>query len=173
MIHVNKLQNRSIEEIIKILDINASTAVDLTQLAHTLSISILPYDFTNYKIDGNQLLCAFITNQNDDSCIFYSNDLVGTKRFFPGRTYITQAFARYIITRQKNFYITADTVFENKEKQLAHQLLMPEEQINDVIARLIRPTTDILSQIFQVNKELIVARLNEINMRMPIAGFNC
>lgn len=171
MINVQELRSKPISEIIKFLEnfINEDFAsVDLAKLAYDLNVSVLPRNFVITKISGEIIASAFVTNSKGNSCIFYSDDLSNNQ----ARIAITQAFAKYIITGNNNFFITLSTTFSKKENMLIHEMLMPESQVKDVICRLIFPTTFTLSQIFQVSQNFVRQRLDEMGVMTLIAGYH-
>ena len=112
-----------------------------------------------------------MTNEKGNSCIFFSADLLG-KREFLERIMIAQAFAKYIITGNNNFFVTQSTNFSKREKWLTYEILMPETQVNDVLDKLILPTTLSLAKIFQVSQEFVRRRLDEMRVTTNIAGYN-
>ena len=171
MVNVQTLQNMSISEIIKVLKIEDSVTVDFLKLAHTLKVSVLSRDFEEYKMDGEKIICAFVTNENGDSCIFYSDDLFKNKEYL-GRIIIAQVFAKYIITRENNFFVTQSTFFSNREKLLTYEMLMPTSQVEYILDKLILPTTFNLAEIFQVPQEFLKQRLNEMRVTTLIGGYN-
>ena len=171
MMNVQTLHNMSISEIIKVLKIEDSVTVDFFKLAHTLKVSVLSRNFEEYKIKGEKIICAFITYENGNSCIFYSDDLFENKEYL-GRIMIAQTFAKYIITGKNNFFVTQSTFFSNREKLLTYEMLMPTSQVEYVLDKLILPTTFNLAEIFQVSQEFLKQRLNEMRVTTLIGGYN-
>ena len=170
MVNVKELQYKSIAEIIKILRIDGLVTVDLRNLAILLDMSVLP--FGENQIKDEKIICAFVTNEKGRSCIFYKNELLEDKNFLVGRLVIAQAFARYIITGENNFFITQHTNFSNREKMLVDEMLMPELQVKEMIGKLILPSTVVLAKLFQVSEQFVRQRLAEINIKTRIAGYN-
>lgn len=171
MVNVQTLQNMSILEIIKVLKIEDSVTVDFLKLAHTLKVSILSRDFEEYKIEGEKIICAFVTDEKGNSCIFYSDDLFKDKEYL-GRIMIAQTFAKYIITGKNNFFVTQSTFFSHREKLLTHEMLIPTSQVENILDKLILPTTFNLAEIFQVPQEFLKQRLNEMCVTTLIGGYN-
>ena len=171
MVNVKELQYKSIPEIIKILGILENedlSTVDLAKLAYTLNVSVLARNFEGAKIAGEKIICAFVTNSKGNSCIFYGADLPNNE----ARIAIVQAFAKYIITENNNFFVTQSTKFSEREKMLTDEMLMPESQVKDVICKLILPSTVVLADIFQVPENFVKHRLAEIGIKTRIQGFN-
>ena len=173
MVNVQELQRKSIPEIIKILRIfeNEDIAtVDLVKLGYTLNVSILSRNSEEIRIMGEQIMGAFATNNsNGNSGIFYSDDL----QYNTARIIIVQAFAKYIITGENNFFIIQSTNFSKREKILANEMLMPKSQVEDVIRKLIIPSTTTLADIFQVSPKFVCKRLAELGILTRILGYNC
>ena len=171
MVNVKELQSKPIPEIIRILGIleNEDVAtVDLTKLVYTLKVSVLSHNFDETPTAGEKIICAFITNNKGNSCIFYSNDLPHNI----ARIAIVLAFAKYIITGNNNFFVTQSTKISEREKMLTDEMLMPESRVKDVICKLILPSTDVLSEIFQVPEKFVKYRLDEIGIKTRIQGYN-
>lgn len=166
------LQHKTVSEIVKILKIEDLVTVDLVKLGHELNVSVVPKDFGTTRIEDEKIICAFVSNKEGRSCIFYSTDLLEDKEFLVGRTTIIQAFAKYIITGNDNFFITQNTSFSNREKSLIYEMLMPESQVKEILGKLILPTTFTLAKIFNVSQEFVRQRLDEMGIDAYIAGYN-
>ena len=61
MVNVNELKNKSIQEIIEILQNKDFTTVDLKRLGHSLKVSVLARNFERTEIPGERIICAFVT----------------------------------------------------------------------------------------------------------------
>lgn len=171
MINVQELQHKTIPEIIRILGIlqNENYAIaDLSKLIYGLNVSVLGHNFKGTKIVGEKIFCSFVTNSKGNSCIFYNDSLLDNE----ARIIIFLAFAKYIITKNNNFYVTQSTSFSKKEKMLASEMLMPEAKVKDVICKLILPSTTVLSDIFQVSEKFVKQRLAEIGIKTHVNGYN-
>ena len=166
-------QHKSVSEILKILKMEDSVRLDLIKLGCELKVSMLSNDFrTSPRIDGEKIICAFVTNKKGNSCIFYSTDLLEEKEFHTGRIMITHALVKWLITGDDNFYITQSTGFSNREKRLVYELLMPEEQVKKMLGELLMPTTFSLAKIFDVSQEFVRQRLQEMQIQTLIGGYN-
>lgn len=171
MVNTKELRYKPISEIVEPFLAKDSIFVDLTKLAHTLNVSVLRHNFGKEVINGEKVICAFLTNGKGNSCIFYSDALLNNKGVL-ARMVIVQAFAKYIITGDESFYITHSTNFSNREKMLIHEMLMPETKVNEVINQLLLPTTYALADIFMVSQEFVRERLDEMHVRRLIGGYN-
>lgn len=170
MVNIQALRHRPIAEIIRILGIDGLVTVDLRDLALKLDVSVLPFGETQIK--DEKIICVFVTNKEGHSCIFYKNDLLEDKDFRVGRLVIMQAFAKYIITGDKNFFITQTTYFSDREKMLVYEMLMPESQVKKMLNKLILPTTFSLAEIFNVSQDFVRERLKAMKEDAMIAGYN-
>ena len=169
MVNVNELKNKSIQEIIEILQNKDFTTVDLKRLGHSLKVSVLARNFERTEIPGERIMCAFVTNSKGDSCIFYSDDLP----YEEIRIIIAESFAKYVLTGNNNFFVTQGTDFSEREKKLTAELLMPKARVSEVIHELILPSTKVLAEIFQVTEKFVKDRLDEIgSIRTVILGYN-
>lgn len=168
MVNVQELQNKPISEIVKVLEIEDSVPLDLTKLAHTLNVSVLGKDFGATRIDGEKIICAFVTNCKGNSCIFYRCEFLSNT----AQIMIARTFAKYIITGNNNFFITQSTKFSEREKMLTYEMLMPESQVKDVVDKLILPTTYVLADIFHVSQEFVKQRLDKMHVNRQIGNYH-
>ena len=174
MVDVKVLQHLPISEIIKTLGakpLRGQATGDLKQLGIALNVSIVPHKFDEVEVKP---LCAFITNDEGRSCIFYRTDLAENQRFRVDRIVITKAFAKYIITGSKGFLITESTYFSPREKQFIYEFLMPEEEVHDVNSQLIMPTVLNLANVFSVEPNFVVERLDAMRgtLKRMVAGYD-
>lgn len=165
-------QNRTISEMAKKLLPKNSVCLDLVKLARKLHISISSNGFGDQTINGEKIVCVFVTDEQERSGIFYNADLLKEEEFTAAREIITLVFAKHIITGKDNFYITKNTLFSKRVKSLAYSLLMPEIQVESVLDQLVLPTTLRLAQIFKVSQQFVNERLRDMNVTCPIGGYN-
>ncbi len=166
-------QHKSVSEILRILKRENAVGLDLVEVGRELKVSIMSNDFsTSPRINGEKIICALVTNEKGNSCIFYSTDLLKEKEFHTGRIMITSALVKWIITGDDNFSITQSTIFSNREKRLIHELLMPERQVKEILGELLIPTTLSLAEIFDVSQEFVRQRLDEMHLDTRIGGYN-
>lgn len=171
MVSVNELRYLSAPRIARMFTPKEMATVDLEKLARVLNVSVLPHDFKGILFNDEKVACAFVTNDKGNSCVFYSEEFLA-RTDYRARMFIVKAFAKYIVTGENNFYMTGETKLSNREKMLAHEMLAPEEQVRDVLSRLIIPTTYALGEIFQVSQDFVRERLSEIKLAALIAGYN-
>lgn len=172
LVNVQELKYKTISEIIKELNVEYSVPVDLKNLGCKLQVSIVPLDFDDHRLDGEKIICAFVTNEKGHSCIFYNVELSEDYEFVAGRHGIIQAFVKYIITGDNNFFITQSTYFSQREKMLTYEMLMPKSQVEDVLYQLIMPTTYSLAKIFGVSQSFVKHRLDQMYIRRKIGNYN-
>ena len=172
MVNVQELRYKPISEIIKELNVEDSVPVDLKNLGCKLQVSILSKDFDDHRIDGEKIICAFVTNEKGCSCIFYNADLLKDDEFVAGRVGIIQAFAKYIINGDDNFFVTKSTRFSSKEESLIYEMLMPKSKVEEVLHELIIPTTYILAKIFGVPQSFVKLRLDTMYVKRLIGNYH-
>lgn len=174
MIDIKAIQHLPISEIIRTLGAlpRGDVTGDLKQMAIALNLSVVPYKFDELKDD--KPLCAFITNDEGRSCIFYRTDLAEGQQFRLDRIAIAKALVKYIITGSNGFLINESTYFSIREKQFIYELLMPESKVRDVCKQLIMPTVLSLANIFSVEPNFVVERLDAMKgkLRYMIAGYD-
>ena len=174
MVDVKVLQHLPIPEIIKTLGAKpprGQATGDLKQVGIALNVSIVPHKFDMLEVKP---LCVFMTNDEERSCIFYRTDLAENQRFRVDRIAITKAFAKYIITGSKGFLINESTYFSPREKQFMYEFLMPEEEVHDVIRQLLMPMVLSLANVFSVEPNFVVERLDDMKgtLKSMVAGYD-
>lgn len=172
LVNVQELKYKTISEIVKELNVEYSVPVDLKNLGRKLQVSIVPLDFDDHRLDGEKIICAFVTNEKGHSCIFYNMDLSEENEFVAGRLGIIKAFVKYIITGYANFFITKSTNLSSREESLMYEILMPKSQVEDVLHELILPTTYSLAKIFGVSQSFVKHRLDKMYIRRKIGNYN-
>jgi hypothetical protein len=80
-----------------------------------------------------------------------------------------QALVHHMLSGKKNFCITPKTKFSNQEQRIVFDLMMPEDQVNDMISKLILPTTYSLSNIFRVPQWFVRKRLDLMHTKRQVA----
>ena len=172
MVSIQELQHKPIPEIIKILGAlpRGEVTGDLKQMGIALNLSMISYKFDEVEVKP---LCAFITNAEGQSCIFYRTDFA-EQQFRLDRIAIAKALAKHIITGSKGFLITESTYFSPREKQFVYELLMPERKVREVCQQLIMPTVVSLANIFSVEPNFVVERLDAMKgkLRYMVAGYD-
>lgn len=170
MVNIQRLRHRPISEIRKVL--NCESTIDLAKVAQKLNVSIVPYCFMQPSNDSEKILCFFVTNENGKACIFYDVELVDNKKRELLRLALTQTFVRYILTGKEKFRITRSTKFSDRENNLVDELLMPAEKVKEVINKLLFPTPYRLAVMFGVSTEFVKRRLDKMNIRTFMVGYN-
>ena len=171
MINVKELRHMTIPEIMRTLKIQDKVTVDLEKLGRNLGVSVLPLNLEDVQINGKEVICAFVTNERGNKCIFYSKDTLDSNELL-ARVVIAQAFARLITTGADGFIITRGFKLSDREKMLVYEMLMPEHQVRMVLRKLNVPTTYILAEIFQVPTMFVTHRLKAMNITEQIGGYN-
>lgn len=171
MVDVRSFQHMPLREMRKLFTKPDDVTVDISQIGKVLEVSVLPHDVSKYRVDGEMIMCAFVTNEAGNSCIFYAEELYGGSQR-EGRVFLMMAFARYITTCKKEFVITRHTKLTQWEKTLVDELLMSRESVKDVVNRLLIPTTYNLSEIFQVPQDFVKERLKDLKLPTLIVGYN-
>ncbi len=171
MVNIQELKLMPICEIVKVLKLGDSVTVDLSELARTLNLSIVPHNFGTDRVDGEKVMCAFMTNEKGDSCIFYSEDLLNNREFL-WRIMIAQSFTKYIITGNNHFFVTESTDFSIRERMLLNEMLMPYVQVKNTLDKLVLPTTFSLSKVFKVPQQFVRQRLSAMHVTRMVAGYN-
>lgn len=173
MVDIKAIQHLPIQEIIRTLGAlpRGEVTGDLKQMGIALNLSIVPYKFDELE---TKPLCAFITNDEGRSCIFYRTDLAENQQFRLDRIAIAKALAKYIITDSKGFLINESTYFSAREKQFVYELLMPERKVREVCNQLIMPTVLSLANVFSVEPNFVVERLDAMKgkLRYMVAGYD-
>ena len=164
MVNVQELQHKQVPEIIRLLGVRTKgyASCDIKEMGRALEVSVISYNLSTVLQLGEKILCAFVTKDTGRKCIFYNVELETNE----ARVIIVRAFARYIMTGDKNFCITESTVFSKRENSFVYEFLMPEDEVHDVLDKLILPTTFSLANIFDVTQEFVKERLDAMRERL-------
>ncbi len=168
MVDIREFQHMPIRIMMKWFAEPGDVTVDINKIGETLEVSILPQNLSKYKVGVEKIMCAFVTNEQGNSCIFYNDDLAEHAE----RVFIMMAFARCIATGKKEFVITEKSELSQHEKTLVNELLMPQAEVRAVVKKLLVPTTHNIGEIFQVPQDFVRARLKELKIAVMIAGYN-
>ena len=171
MVDIRFFQHMPLRKMMKMFTKPGDVTVDLKLVGQVLEVSMLPYNLSQNRTGGDKIMCAFATNEQGNACIFYDEELYGDKERLD-RVFIMKAVARYITTCKKEFFITEKTQLSQWEKTLVDEMLMPREEVKDVVSKLIIPTTYCLSEVFQVPQDFVRERLKDLKLPTMIAGFN-
>lgn len=171
MVDIRFFQQMPLRKMMKLFTKPGDVTVDLEEVGKILGVSMLPHNLSQYQVDNVKVMCAFVTNDQGNACIFYNEELFGREERLD-RVFIMKAVARYITTCQKEFMINETTQLSQWEKTLVDELLMPREEVRDVVGKLLIPTTYTLSEVFQVPQDFVRQRLKDLKLPILIAGYN-
>jgi hypothetical protein len=158
----------SINEIKEHFDIGEDIPLDMVKFCSNLNVSALPKNLAELEPE-RCILCAFMTKEGR-SALFYDESLIN--REFSEFPVSVQALVHYMLTNEKSFVITPHTKVSDREQKLVFELLMPENQVEEILDKLVLPTTYSLSKIFRVPQEFVRNRLDAMGTKKQIAGYN-
>ena len=171
MVDIQCFQNMAIKNMMKLFADQNDVTVDINKIAETLDISVLPHDLSKYQVGVDKVMCAFVTNEQGNACIFYDLKLRENSEYAE-RVFIMMAFARCIATGENNFIITENEKLSYRENTLVKELLMPQAEVRTIVKRLLIPTTYNIGEIFKVPQDFVRIRLKELKIATMVAGYN-
>lgn len=171
MVDIRDFQHMPLRKMMKLFTDPEDVTVDINKMAEILEVSVLPHNLSKYQVGNKKIVCAFVTNEEGNSCIFYADDATNDSKY-ANRVFVMMAFARYIATCQREFVITENEELLHWEKTLVSEMLMPQNEVRNTVKRLLIPTTYNLGEVFQVPQDFVRARLNDLKIPTMIAGYN-
>ena len=159
----------SISEIKDYFDVGEDTPLDLIKLLGQLNVSALPKNLDELA-PNKSAKSVLLTSESGRVAIFYDERLIDGE--FSENPVIVQTLVHYMLTDDKVFYITPRSAFSNREQEMVFELLMPKNQVKEMLDKLILPTTYSLSKIFRVPQEFVRKRLAAMNITKNIAEYN-
>ena len=175
---VKDLYGLTASEILEITNQETAVPVDLKKILEKFNISAVSMDFSeleSYSEIDRKILGALIC-RNDNAAIFYnSKDQKDGHRY---RFTIAHEIAHCCITNECNHIeFRHDPSFldetEIAANTFAGELLIPSNSLYDVINKLILPTIEVLADVFEVSVNVMRERLNCLNIKHNILGYNC
>lgn len=176
IMNINELANKTAEELLQLSNQVNSIPVDVKAILKRLGISALPFDFSELEeklnesdeYKGSQILGAIVT-KNDKCAIFYSNS--GNDQSHRTRFTIAHELAHCCLHGlDANFHVEFRINTESNDPKevaantFAGELLIPTHSLNSVLKKLIYPTLQVLSDIFDVSKNVMKKRLEFLGL---------
>lgn len=166
---LEKLKNLSVEEILKQTNQLNSIPVNLDIIISNLQIKKFSTTFKDTEKELNKgIIKGLVLINNDDVGIFYDkDDSIEEKRFV-----ISHELAHCCLHADSLIdgyveFLYNDTLADEHEESatlFAMKLLIPEKSLKDTIAKLLLPSINTLSEIFQVPKYIMKKRMIGLNL---------
>ena len=147
---------KNVREFKEEYEIEGDIPTDLTKLFGIFNVSSLPKEFE--ADPENYVLCEFATDMSGRKTIHYREAFL-CMAGFPDRVVSVYALIHHLLSGEENFCITTKTRFSEREKSFVYELLMPEEQIREVLEEIKLPIKINLAKIFRVSPEFARNRL--------------
>lgn len=155
--------------------------INIKTLFAKLEISVIPFPtevlrkFNNGNLEAKYgSLFSAVSCRTENVTIFYmpNSRLMSYMHDYHDKEAIIYELG-YLCKYGEEFHITSShSDFEEDILNFVGELLIPEEHLKKVLSDLILPTTKVLEDIFQVSHETIVRRLQQLNVKKNIAGYN-
>lgn len=177
---VSKLYNKTADQVLELSGQTNAVPVNLKQILKTFNISAIPKNFSdidkklNEKYPDVHILGVFVSNDND-AAIFYNNkDVEDGHRY---RFTIAHELAHCCLQGEKSHIeFRLDGVKPDEDELAANTfagaLLIPENSLKIVLKELLLPSLRALSDIFEVSENVMKARLNYLDVKESILGYN-
>lgn len=166
---LDKIHNKTAEELLKEYDVYDSLPIDLEKLVTSIGLSVLPVDFTLLEeaLNKKDILGLVLTSGNDAAIFYRKTDSVNRKRFTIAHELAhcchldpatTEPHIEYRIDEDKK------DEFERKMDIFAGELLIPFKKLKEVYMSLEIPASAVLAKIFNVSVSVMEARLNYLKI---------
>lgn len=183
---ISQLHNMSANDLLVLCNQKHVIPVDLTAILKKLGISAIPFDFSNaednirQQFKANVQVLGAIATQGEHAAIFYnkkhqqdSHRSRFTIAHELGHCCLNSAHLEggktHIDCRIEGISPNDDEIAANI---FAGQLLIPEDGLYQTIKKLIMPSVHILAEIFDVSDNVMLKRLEYLNVKDRIAGYN-
>lgn len=177
---LDKLNNKTAQELLKLLGDNPSIPINIDELLKTLSIKVSPYPFSKIEkqLNTKDTILGMALVDDDDIIILYrEGDTENRKRFT-----IAHELAHCCLNAQrlKNGHIElrSDQLSNNKDEYAANvfagELLIPRNKLEEEYLNMVAPLSDVLAKTFGVSTNVMEKRLEYLKMPYyrPIVDFN-
>lgn len=180
---ISKVKNMSAQELLKFCGQENSVPVDLKAILKTVGISALPKDFSpiENKSKSDVKILGALVAIDEDAVIFYNkNDLEDGHRYrftiahelghcCLSHSCLDSPDGIHIELRMEGNSILPE---EKAANTFAGELLIPYDSLMKVIDELILPSVRVLADIFAVSENVMLARLEHLNVARNIIGYN-
>ena len=155
--------------------------IDLKKLFAKLEISVIPFPtevlrkFNNENLEAKYgSLFSAVSCRTENVTIFYmpNSRLMSYMHDYHDKEAIIYELG-YLCKHGEEFHVTSShSDFEEDILNFVGELLIPEEHLKKVLSDLTLPTTKFLEDIFQVSHATVIRRLQQLNIKTNIAGYN-
>lgn len=170
---INNIMGKSAEELLQMSKQSDVIPVSLTKILNTVGISCLPFDF---KGDTN-ILGALVCVGNN-AAIFYRKDdpRDGHRYRFTVAHELAHCCLQHINTQHGSVHYRKETDNENEDEIAANifagELLIPEKSLRNALEELLLPSLKLLAQMFAVSENVMRARLDYLEVKRKVIGYN-
>lgn len=174
---LKKINGMSAEKILTETKQDQSVPVDLDCIIEYLGIKKFPtsFDVLEKRQNRGSIFGLVLLYGNDIGIFYKQNDSIEQKRFVISHELGHCCFHGDILQEGYIEFLNDNDV-NNEHEQVATtfamRLLIPEIALKNQIAKLLLPSIDALSEIFQVPTTLMVERMRDLNLAYYIDGEN-
>lgn len=166
---LKELNGKSAEDILKASGQLQNIPVDLEKIIETIKVFKYPRTFDDIEKIENEEVAGLVLLRDDDIGIFYDAEAtIKQKRFIIAHEIGHCCLHGDTLKEGYIEFLHKDGYADEHEKEaslFAARLLIPEESLLSIYNRLILPSLNGLSDIFEVPKHLMKYRLEELKMR--------
>ncbi len=167
-IALDKIKGLSAEEILNITNQQDEIPVNLDVIMDKLRIKRFATSFDEIEKKENKKVSGLVLLNEKDIGIFYrKNSDLRKKRFIIAHELGHCCLHGDMLEDDYIDFYSEDTIEEEYEKSataFAMRLLIPEQSIQKISSKILKPSIKILSEIFQVPESLMYKRVTNLNI---------
>lgn len=183
---ISQLKNMSADQILKLCGQSDNVPVDLKVILQKLGISAIPMDFSGaernilQKLNCNVQILGAIATRGDQAAIFYDkkNQRHSHRSRFTIAHELGHCCLNNIVLEDGKTHIDyrIDGIEQGEDEIAANifagELLIPETSLYQTIDKLLIPSIHVLAGIFDVSDNVMLKRLEFLDVQKSIAGYN-
>lgn len=155
--------------------------INIKTLFKKLEISVIPFPSEVWKKFNSEnleakygYLFSASSCRNENVAIFYTPNsrLMSYMYDYHSQEAIIYELGYLCKHGEETHIYTSHTEKDETILDFVGELLIPEQHLKKALADLILPTTKALEDIFQVSHETLIRRLQQLNIKTKIAGYN-
>lgn len=155
--------------------------INIKTLFKKLGISVIPFPsevLRKFNIENLETKYGYLLSasscRNENVAIFYTPNsrLMSYMYDYHSQEAIIYELGYLCKYGEESHIYTSHAEKDETILDFVGELLIPEQHLKKALADLILPTTKALEDIFQVSHETLIRRLQQLNIKTKIAGYN-
>lgn len=166
---LEKIHNKTAEELLKQYDVYDTIPIDLEKLAKKIGISVIPGNFAvlEKKLNKSDILGLVLITGNQAAIVYRDSDSINRKRFTIAHELAHCCHLDPSTTEPHVEYRIDEIDKDESEKEMdifAGELLIPLQKLKEVYLSLTIPSSKVLAKKFRVSIKVMEARLNHLKI---------